>query len=364
MGESRYLYYLVFLNMFVNIIFFIPNILISHRFEGALMAIFVSIPLSIGLMYLFLKYLARFPKQGLPEILEQCLFNGAHTLIKAMFGVLWFGTGLILLLAFIKINKDFINPDISRILILSLFLVLVCLASRLESTTLLFGLEILMLVNVPIILFVLIKSILNPHFSWDAIAEIGTHLLHVPSFDSLGAATFIFSGYTNMIIFHRVFGERLKGYHFGVFIIFGLLTLLTSFLIPIGFHGTYAANRYVNPWVVTADSMRIEFFIIERLVFPFIMLYFTIALISTIIHWHIAIEFFKKIPPTKWKQKGRIPISWYILFLFVAITFLSNYFLDEEKLISLSNIWLQIRLIGEFFLVTVLIYATRRSKKI
>lgn len=66
----RYFFlYLLFINMIVNVIVFVPRTLINERFEGAVMAIIIGIPFTIILLYFYTNALVKFPGKGLPEIL-------------------------------------------------------------------------------------------------------------------------------------------------------------------------------------------------------------------------------------------------------------------------------------------------------
>lgn len=363
MGKNRYLYYLVFLNMLVNVVVFVPEILIRDRFNGALMSVFIAVPISTALLFWFGKSLVQFPKQGLPEIFGRYLPKWLSIGLLLFFAAMWFLTGMILLLDYTKITKDFISPDVSKVTLIGLFLVLVCLAARLKSSTLLHATEILLLLTAPIILFILGKSVMNEDMSWDAIFEIGTNVLQTPTVDSLAAATFVFTGYTNMIIFHRVFGNEFRFRHLGIIASFGFLILLTSFLIPVGFHGTYGANRYTFPWVATADSMRIEMFVVERVVFLFILIYTIIVLVAAIIHWHISLELFKSVFSGGSGEKKSFRVTWIVLIMFAAVTMVLEIYLNGYQIFNAGSLWLKIRFFGELLLVTILVYAARRKKR-
>lgn len=100
--------------------------------------------------------------------------------------------------------------------------------------------------------------------------------------------TYIFSGYLNMVFFNKVFQKPVETKRIWMFGLLGLGILLTSFYIPIGFHGADGVGDYTYPWVSTADSMRIELGIVERVMYIFIVLYTGISAISIGVHWHAA----------------------------------------------------------------------------
>ncbi|PTY78524.1 hypothetical protein B5V88_09320 [Heyndrickxia sporothermodurans] len=52
---NRYFLYLVLINMLINVIMFVPKILIEYRFDGTVMGILIAIPISLSLTFLFIK---------------------------------------------------------------------------------------------------------------------------------------------------------------------------------------------------------------------------------------------------------------------------------------------------------------------
>lgn len=111
---------------------------------------------------------------------------------------------MITLIAFSEITKKYINPDVSSMFIVLAFVIVVGLIARLSSETVLYSMEILLITNVPVIIWVLYKAITNESMQYDACMEIATHILNMPPWDTLSAGTYIFSGYTNLVIFNRL----------------------------------------------------------------------------------------------------------------------------------------------------------------
>lgn len=91
-----------------------------------------------------------------------------------------------------------------------------------------YGLEIILFVTLPLIVYGIVKALTNPDFNWDSVLQITTYIWHKPDLMSLSAATFSFSGYINLAIFNRVFhGLKLK--HVWILGVEGLLVLLITF---------------------------------------------------------------------------------------------------------------------------------------
>ncbi len=77
--------------------------------------------------------------------------------------------------------------------------------------------------------------------------ELGTHIFERPNIKALAAATYSFSGFTNLIIFNRVIKEKIRYWNFIIILFLGIFNLFTTFFIPIGFHGSDGAQEYLYP---------------------------------------------------------------------------------------------------------------------
>ncbi|GGF86848.1 hypothetical protein GCM10010912_35160 [Paenibacillus albidus] len=254
MAKPRYFYYLIIMNSLINIINFVPRELIDRRFEGALMSIVISVIVGTLFVYWFGFLISKFPEKGIPEILGPLMPKLLVSAILLFFAVLWYVAGATTLLSFVDITLRFISPDTGPYLVMGGFLIMVCICCRFDSLSLLFGLEIILAITLPLILYATFKALGNPNFSWDAVLQIGTHFWHAPDWMSLAAATFSFSGYINLIIYNRVF-QNLKLKHIWIVGIEGFLVLLVTFFVPIGYFGTVGVERHVYTWFATADSI-------------------------------------------------------------------------------------------------------------
>lgn len=364
MAQSRYFYCLFLMISLINIINFVPRQLIDRRFNGALMSIVIAVFLGTLFVYLFTVLIDKFPGKGIPEIITPLLPKLVVSILLIFFVVLWCMAGAITLLSFVDITLRFISPDTNSYLVVIGFLVLVCICSRFDPLSLLYGLEIMLSITLPLILYGIVKALVNPDFSWDSVLQIMTYFWHRPDIKGLAAATFSFSGYMNMVIFNRVF-QGLKLKHIWIIAVQGLLVLLLTFLIPIGYFGTVGVERHVYTWFSTADSIKVGSFIIERMLFIFYFAYMALSLVSVIIHWHVGLELFKAVLPSSKKQSPKSEgwKEWIILCLFsgVVISFMR---LDQYQLITLGAWFLQIRWYGEMLMITLLFYCYRKVRRL
>lgn len=405
MVKERYFYYLYLINALINIINFVPRVLTGNRFEGALMSIFVSVVIGSTLLIIFTKLISRFPGEGLPQIYAD--FPRVVSIpLLSIFAILWYVSGAVTLVSFVDITLRYISPDLSPLYAIIGYLVLVTLCSRLTTESILYALEITIIINVPLVTYILIKALFNPYLSWDAVMEVITHLWTMPKYSSIAGATFIFTGYVNLAIFNRAF-HSMKPRHLWLIPVSGLMILLITFLVPIGYHGTIGVEHQVYSWFSTADSIRSEFFVVERVLFIFYFTYLSLSLVTAVIHWHIALELIKSFFEKKDKKKSN-PSSgsssmnssssssnssdssnstkssnssksnksnkssrdrttsnrdWWILAPMVLATLGMGIFLDQIKLELVGQWFLYVRLPGELLLVASVFAAYWRRKK-
>ncbi|QQZ10066.1 GerAB/ArcD/ProY family transporter [Heyndrickxia vini] len=355
---NRYFLYLVLINMLINVIMFVPKILIEYRFEGAVMGILIAVPISLCITFLFIKAMSKFPEQGFPEIFA----SSQHRLLKitcfSMMQFLWFSAGLITLLEFIDILNRFINPEFPKLMILAIYLVSICFVIQLPTDRVMYLLEIVLFINTPLIGFIIFKAYTNENISWDAILEVGTHLFEMPNLKVIGTATYVFTGFTNLIIFNRVIKKTLSNWNFVAIFLLGCVSLFTTFFIPIGFNGADQTEEFLYPWISTSDSIRMVYSPIERVIFLFLIFYMSTVLISVSVHWHVAFELMKgtfKKKSSK-KQNGTV-IALYVCLSIVGVTFTNTVLLN-----TFTSYWMVVRFIVEIlFVASFFLWARRRT---
>ncbi|MEH7491571.1 GerAB/ArcD/ProY family transporter [Neobacillus niacini] len=349
--------YLVILNMLTNVIIFVPKYLIQYRFDGLILSMLLATVIGIGLMYLDTIVYARFPGQGLPEILDLGLNKPLKIFVLVGFSFFWFIAGLISLLGYIDILHRIINPELSKVWLLVAFLVVLGFVIQLPTRKVMYLLEIILLLNVPFIGFVFIKALTSDYLNWDSIFEVVTHAATVPKLNPVAIASYVFSGYANIIVFNRLLKEKIKSINFVIIFFVSLLTLFTSVFIPIGMHGSDGVQEYIYPWIMTADSLRLPYSPVERVVFLFLMLYINITLISVSVHWHVAFELMKGVYKSKKsKTNNRLLMAFFFGLSILAV--LRFDFMHPELI---SMYWLIARFFVEIIAIIGFFFFLRRK---
>lgn len=358
---SRYFTYLMFLNMIVNVSLFVPQILIKDRFHGSVSALFISVPIGMLLMYIFLASLRKFPGQGLTYILNTILPRWISKIMVLLFASMFLMAGSITLLTIADTSIRYISPETKFTVGIVMFLIVICMTA-LHGTKQIFHLiEMIILLNAPLILFIIVKAFWNHSYSWDAVMAVGRSYDHLPTLSALSAATYIFSAYTNLVVFNTVLGRPVSPRWIWFFGPLGLGVLITSFAVPIAFQGADGVSDFIYPWIITADSMRVELGVVERVLPLFLLLYASISLGSIIVHWHVAYQLVKESLPSFLKPKPAVP--WTIFGAFAAFVLTAAQWGNEKNIYEWGLYWIQIRFPCEILLAILLLIACLRRKR-
>ncbi len=350
--------------MLVNVFLYVPNILLRERFEGAVLAIPIGVLIGTTLLFLFTISINKFKGVGLPELLEATP-KWFRFIFVLFFSGMWFIAGAISLLAFNNVTIRFINPEISDVNMITVFAIfIVLLLVRIPSDRLLYTLEIILVLNLPLIGLVMYQAYSHDYLSIYSMLEVATHYKEIPSWSAIAASTFVFSGYTNLVIFYRVFKEKIRIRRLWFVPIIGFVNLVTTIFIPIGMWGADGIGDLTYPWIATADTLQIEFGPVERVVTMFILLYVSISMISVAVHWHVAFETLKSTFHIKLKsERIKKRLDWIILGSFALCVYILELNLKQNDIFVFGENWLNFRLPCEVFLVLLMIGLSKKVKQ-
>ncbi|REE82706.1 spore germination protein [Paenibacillus taihuensis] len=347
---NRYFYYCVTIVSMLNLMMFVPYLLIQDRYTGAISSMLLAALIGTTMAFLFTFVMKAFPGKGVPEIFAMYFPKWVTAPLMFFLGCMYFISASIVLNGFAVLINRFLNPDTSSIVVLSL-LSLACVYGATRSTlTNIFIVEMGLILNVPLILMILFKSYRNSNLDWDAMLTIAQYWRNPPKLNSYAAAVYLFTGYSGYAIFNRLNPPNFRLRYRWLIPLVCCFIMVTSFFVPIGFHGTEAVASYLYVWSVTADSMTMEYGFLERVVFIFLLLYLNLSLVYTANVWHIAMEFFKSCLPKAKPQidPERTPLSnWVIACILGLFTVVTSYLLDEKQDLRLATNWLILRVCVE-----------------
>lgn len=354
MTMNRYVLYNVIMVGLMNLMLFVPNILYQYEFNGTVPSLIIAAFIGPAFGYAFIHTMKKFPSQGVPEILLQRYPRWLVVPMLLFFAFMWFTAASIALMVFASIINRFFNPD-ANVMIILIMMCLICIYAASRSTlSVLFNMEMMMLLNVPLILLLLLKTVRSEQMNWDAIRTATNYLYTMPQWAAVAAATFIFTGYLNIAIYNRALSPNFIFKGGILFPIAGILILGITYFVPIGLHGVDGIGTYLYVWTATSDALVMEYGFIERVLFVFLILYLDLTLIYTSSGWHQAMEMVKSCFP-KYKpiiDEHPLPRSNYVICsIFAAATLIAFYFSSEKYYITVTNIWLIVRMVAEYGLV-------------
>lgn len=363
---NRYFFYHFFMVSFMNLMLYVPYILIQYRYTGAVSSILVAVVIGSTLAYTYTSALSYFPGMGLPEILRKYTPKWFVSMNLIFFAMMWFIASMIVICAYAILINRFFNPDANSIIILILLIIGCGYAASRSTLSVLLILEISLLGNVPLIFFVLFKAVRSPQLNFDAMHTVANYFSVMPNLTSIAAASSIFTGYINMSLFNRLIPRNHRQRYMWIVPVMGLIILLVTFFVPIGLHGTEGVNQYVYVWTTTADSLIMQYGFIERVVFVFLLVYLNLSLVYTMAGWHQAMEFIKGCFP---KRKIDLDneetplINYIICSAFICVSILYLIFTNERFDFMFTYTWMVVRFFTEFFIVALIFILSRKERR-
>lgn len=363
---NRYYYYLIFFNLVANMISAVPKILFLHKTNGSLFSLFLSIPAGLLSVYLFIRFFNSFEGKDLSELVKKYFSKWISLPILSFLAITWLAAGLITLITFTFMIKRFLTPDMSILLIASLFLIFISYGILMQTKSILYTVETVLIFSIPLIAFMFIKAYRSPHFMWEFVGVAVMHSNHWPNYSAFSASLYCFLGIANLIVFNRAFPKKnfQLSWKSMLFIgIVGTITIISTYLIPIGLNGFEKIDSLVYPAITTSDTLRMKFGIVERVLFIFFMFFLAVTFISLLIHWHVAIELCKNIfwlKNFKWKNTNLTP--YIFIGIFWAVTIFLTHYLNEYTLLIYAKYFFNC-LPPFFLLMFILFWFIRRRAK-
>ncbi|MDW0111080.1 GerAB/ArcD/ProY family transporter [Sporosarcina aquimarina] len=319
---SRFVYYLILTNMLAIIMSPIPRLLLLRAGDGALSGMIVGIIGGALFTYVTVSFFLKYPGQDLIELLTKYTSSWIQIPVTLYFAFMWFIAGTITLIMTVFLLITFLTPVMSIYIISLSILITIFFGVLLKTKSILFTLEILCVLMIPVTVLMFFKMFTSHELDFDQVRLAVMHIKSIPDFTAFNASTFTFMGSANLIIFNKYFKEKQNISKWSIICITlaSIFMLINSYLVPIGFTGFDEIDQLMFPWTSSADSVRMKFGFIERVVFIFMFLFVTISFISIIIHWHVAYKLLSSIFRLKSlqiKQQNFTPLL--ISFIFCAV---------------------------------------------
>lgn len=351
--------------MVANIIASVPAILLQFHKEGSVSSMILAVVTGTILVTIYTRFFNTFPGMTLPDLLKKTTSKWFYKPFLFFLALMWFAAGLITLVTFTFLLIRFLTPEMPVFQISLLLIFSIIFGCLMKTERVLYTIELILLITFPLILFIFYKAYTSNSLEWDFVKEAALYVNQLPNINSFASCFYLFLGVANLFIFNRFFTKKqnYKWKHMASIGIISTLTLFTTYFIPIGFNGFESIDDLVYPWITTSDSLRMEFFMIERVLFVFLLFYLGVAFLSILIHWHVSLEFLKSIfNLEKIKFRGLNVGNFIPLPFFIVTSLLFVRKLNEYQLFRFSSIFYN-SLIIFFPLLIILFFFIKRSMK-
>ena len=321
--------------MITNIVSSNPKLLLRYSDQGAIPSMIAAVCAGLIFTYVVATFFNKFPGEGLPELLKKFTPTWFTKFVLFILSINFYIAGLFTLSTYTFILKRFLTPEMSIFIVILSFILFISFGILMKTHSVMYTIEIVLILFSPVFLFILIKAYTSPVFNWDFVRIAMMHINHLPDMNSFTTATFILMGSVNLVIFNRVFTKQQKFSFKSLLMVGGMsiAVLFTTYFVPIGFGGFDQIKDLIYPWISTTDSMRMKFGLVERVTFIFMLLFLGIALLSITIHWHATFHLVTNLfPQKKLKWKNVDVTSYLIIIIFWVLAFIVTIKLSEYQL--------------------------------
>ncbi|SEO01613.1 hypothetical protein [Paenibacillus sp. OV219] len=357
MLQSRYYYFLMYLNFIVSMIEFTPTLIYAGRYKSSLISLLAALLLAGIMILVFEMQLNRFQGQSISKIMKGAITPILQKLLFVCSLILSYWIGFIYLISFAQIAHKYISPELSAGSLFMVFLLLAGFSSLMDSKSTLFMLEIVVVFSIPVLAILILVFTLDPNIRIDFILEAATYIRSWPSYPMLAAGAFLFNGYMARIVFNEhLKRSKPKKWHL-VVVSIGLLLILAYYFIPIGYLGLGGIKGDDNVWFTTMNSMKLPYFFIERFIVVFLMMQIGVSLMFVIICWHSSLQFLK----FAFQMDGG-KHQWISFTLLLVVSYMLWKFIDAAAIRHSISLFLNINLAFDLAMIGVLVWCAQRGK--
>lgn len=363
---SRFVYFLLISNMVANLIAAGPRILFAKSEDGAIITMIIALFFGIFMNWALISSLKAFPGKSLPQIFSMYLSKWISIPALLAFGVVWYVSGLQTLVTYIDILLRFLTPEMSVYIVIAMFVPMITFGIVMQSRNVLYTLELVFILLFPIAAYYVVKLYFAEQVNWEHVRLAMTFIDNPPDYTVFSTTIYLFVGAFDIIIFNSLLKKKMV---FGIkqaLIVFalGAFTIFSTYFIPIGVLGFDEVEGILYPWILTSDSVRMKFGVIERVIFIFLLLFLAIAFLNIMIHWHVACKLFESaLGMEKWKNEKRRKISLAtVITVFWSVAIYITLKVTEYDLFLYSKYYFNLIPIVFVGLMTLMIVVNRRVK--
>jgi hypothetical protein len=352
--KYRFFYLLITNEIIANFILFSPYVLISQIYYGALIAIFAAFFITLIKTYFFLYVFNHFKNKTLMEINQSLFGSFFGNILSYIFILTVLVVGFFMYKGLVEIVKNFMLIT-SPLLLISVILIIIPFVAF-NNTDITF-LQAMAFLTIIIIIWMAAQVILSfGQIQQDYLKGSIMHSIGIPKFNGITAAGFFFSGTYQLSLFNPHFKKISYKKTILLMALVGFTTAFAAVYIPVSIWGPEAAMKLNFVWATTADTMSVDLFIIERVLFLMLPLFFLLAMSNSMIYIFVSYSLFRKLHPSQKLDK-------YLKLIICTIFVIGSMLIpNTKKVFENGTRWMTIWYVFHV-LLSVLLYIKTKGKE-
>lgn len=295
--KMRFFYLLVINSILSHFILYTPVNLHERLYKGTLISILVSLIITCINAYMVIYVYNKFKDNNIIEIHNILFGKVIGTIFNLIVLILNLLISFFMYRGLIEIIIKYMLPS-TPIYIIAIVIIVLPYANLFNNER--SYLRYISLISVIILLYTIIQVIISSrNVNLDYIIGVFSHSKLQPDLIGIAVAGFFFSGINHLSIFNPVLSKLSWKKTCLLFASIGVITALSTILIPVGIWGPLAVQNIQLVWVTTSDTLSVELFFIERVLYILIPLFFMLASCQTLNYGFVGYTLIKKLIPNR-----------------------------------------------------------------
>lgn len=328
--KSRFFYLLVVNSILSHFLLYVPSTLHKNLYGGTLVSIVLVFLINCLNAYMVLYVFNKYKDNNIVEIYKVLFGKALGLFFSSFHWILNTVLSFFMLRGLVEIIIKYILPATPIYVIMASIMILpyITLLNNLESY-----LRFLGLITGIILFYTIVQlSLTIKGVHWEYVKGVFTHLSLKPNFTVIAMGSYFFSGLSHLSVFNPVFDKLNPKKIYILFLTLGIPAAAATTIIPVGIWGPIATQRVQLIWAATADTLSTELFIIERVFYILLPLFFLGAICQVLNYGFVSYNLTKILIPNKKLDLILVSITG-VLFLI-----LGQYFQGTDNVVKAGSI--------------------------
>ncbi|MBK1813047.1 GerAB/ArcD/ProY family transporter [Clostridium sp. YIM B02505] len=342
--KDRFYYLMLIINILCNFILYVPNKMHEELYNGVLYAIFIVLIMRFIFSYMQIYVFNTYKDLSLVEINKKLFNKVIGNIITFIYIIFNYTVGFFMYRGLVEIVNQFLLPNTHILFVSILVLAIIYVDLFNDNKSYLNFIGYLAVIVIALSLIQLPIAFREVKFF--NIRGVIIHSNRLPKLSTIWTAAFFFSGVSHLTAFNPNFKKISWKKTFLVYILVGIPVALLSIYVPVGIWGPVAIQNIQFPWIATADTLQLDLFFIERVLFILLPLFFLLSASQLLNYNHVGYSLFKELFP---KKIYHIIFTVFCSILYLIITIV---FRNSQSLMKTGSLFN-----SAFFLVNIAVSA-------